>query len=142
MVEILHQYGAERIIVDSACDWGISEPLGVYKTAKLALENGIPKEQVELACYGNALAECRGENGGSLGVHGLLERARQLDAERPSELACQLMQRIRGEHRDNLDQEDATLLLCRATATPVAWQDNVLAPFRLLRAVSDRTRMA
>ena len=56
MVEILRQYGAERIIVDSACDWGISEPLGVYKTAKLALESGIPQEQVELACYGNALA--------------------------------------------------------------------------------------
>ena len=34
MVEIVRQYGAERIIVDSACDWGISEPLGVPKTAK------------------------------------------------------------------------------------------------------------
>lgn len=56
MVEILRQYGAERIIVDSACDWGISEPLGVAKTAKLALERGIPAEQVERACYRNALA--------------------------------------------------------------------------------------
>ncbi|MDF2780571.1 MAG: tatD, partial [Geminicoccaceae bacterium] len=33
MVEIVRLYGAERIIVDSACDWGISEPLGVPKTA-------------------------------------------------------------------------------------------------------------
>jgi predicted metal-dependent TIM-barrel fold hydrolase len=55
MVEILRQYGAERIIVDSACDWGISEPLGVPKTAKLALERGIPEEHVRLACYKNAL---------------------------------------------------------------------------------------
>lgn len=55
MVEILRRYGAERIIVDSACDWGISEPLGVAKTAKLALESGIPKELVHLACYQNAL---------------------------------------------------------------------------------------
>ena len=56
MVEIVRQYGAERIIVDSACDWGISEPLGVPKTAKLALERGIPEEQVRLICYQNALA--------------------------------------------------------------------------------------
>jgi predicted metal-dependent TIM-barrel fold hydrolase len=56
MVEILRQYGAERIIVDSACDWGISDPLGVPKTAKLALQQGIPEDQVRLACYANALA--------------------------------------------------------------------------------------
>ena len=62
MVEILKQYGAERIIVDSACDWGISEPLGVPKTAKLALERGIPEEQVRLACYRNAL-DAYGQSG-------------------------------------------------------------------------------
>jgi predicted metal-dependent TIM-barrel fold hydrolase len=44
MVEILRQYGAERVIVDSACDWGISEPLGVAKTAKLALQSGIAEK--------------------------------------------------------------------------------------------------
>ena len=62
MVEILKQYGAERIIVDSACDWGISEPLGVAKTAKLALERGVPEEQVRLACYQNAL-DAYGQSG-------------------------------------------------------------------------------
>lgn len=56
MVELLKQYGGERIIVDSACDWGISDPLGVAKTAKLALERGIPEEHVRLATYANALA--------------------------------------------------------------------------------------
>ena len=62
MVEILREYGAERIIVDSACDWGISEPLGVAKTAHLALESGIPEEQVRLACYQNAL-DAYGQSG-------------------------------------------------------------------------------
>ena len=56
MVTLLEQYGAERVIVDSACDWGISEPLAVPKTARLALERGVPREAVELACYANALA--------------------------------------------------------------------------------------
>ena len=56
MVEILERYGAERIIVDSACDWGISEPLAVAKTAKLALERGIAEADVRKVCYENALA--------------------------------------------------------------------------------------
>ena len=56
MVEILRQYGARQIIVDSACDWGISEPLGVAKTAKLAMQQGIAEDQVRLACYQNALS--------------------------------------------------------------------------------------
>lgn len=56
MVEILRRYGSERMIVDSACDWGISEPLAVAKTAQLALENGLPEEHVRGACYANALS--------------------------------------------------------------------------------------
>lgn len=56
MVELLGQYGGERIIVDSACDWGISDPLGVAKTASLALDRGIGDDVVNLACYANALA--------------------------------------------------------------------------------------
>ncbi len=62
MVEILRRYGAERIIVDSACDWGISEPLGVPKTARLAIERGIPEAHVRLACYQNAL-DAYGQSG-------------------------------------------------------------------------------
>ena len=62
MVEILRQYGAKQIIVDSACDWGISEPLGVAKTARLALQQGIAEADVRLACYANAL-EAYGQSG-------------------------------------------------------------------------------
>ena len=56
MAEILRQYGPERIIVDSACDWGISDPLAVPKTARLMAERGIPEAHIEQACYKNALA--------------------------------------------------------------------------------------
>ncbi len=56
------KYGAERIIVDSACDWGISEPLGVPKTAKLALERGVPECHVRKICYQNAL-DAYGQSG-------------------------------------------------------------------------------
>ncbi|PID60176.1 MAG: hydrolase TatD [Gammaproteobacteria bacterium] len=56
MVELLAHYGGERIIVDSACDWGISDSLGVAKTARLALERGIDIEVIRLVCYQNALS--------------------------------------------------------------------------------------
>lgn len=55
MVEIVKQYGTERIFVDSAADWGKSDPLGVPKTAQLMLERGLSKEDVQKVCYQNAL---------------------------------------------------------------------------------------
>jgi uncharacterized protein len=56
MTEIVRRYGAEKIIVNSAADWGISDPLAVPKTAQLMLERGIPEAHVTAVCYGNALA--------------------------------------------------------------------------------------
>jgi len=55
MVEIVKQYGSDRIIVNSAADWGISDPLAVPKTAHLMLEMGISEEIINLVCYKNAL---------------------------------------------------------------------------------------
>lgn len=56
MVEIVKEYGPERIIVDSAADWGISDPLAVPKTFDLMQERGVPEDHIEDVVYGNALA--------------------------------------------------------------------------------------
>lgn len=56
MVEVVRQYGAERIIVDSSADWGVSDPLAVPKTARLMLERGIPADRVEQVTWSNAIA--------------------------------------------------------------------------------------
>jgi uncharacterized protein len=56
MVEIVRQYGSDRIIVDSSADWGVSDPLAVPKTARLMLERGIPESDVQAVCYQNAIA--------------------------------------------------------------------------------------
>jgi uncharacterized protein len=56
MTEIVRQYGPERIIVDSACDWGVSDPLAVPKTAALMAERGIPAQTIRRVTYENALA--------------------------------------------------------------------------------------
>ncbi len=55
MVEIVKQYGSERIFIDSAADWGRSDPLGVPKTAKLMLQRDVSEEDVRKVCYQNAL---------------------------------------------------------------------------------------
>lgn len=55
MVEIVKQYGTERIFIDSAADWGRSDPLGVPKTAQLMLRRDMPGEDVIKVCYQNAL---------------------------------------------------------------------------------------
>jgi len=55
MVEIVKQYGPERIFVDSSADWGVSDPLGVPRTAKLMLERGVDPAWVELTTWRNAL---------------------------------------------------------------------------------------
>src|SRR3989337_4192911 len=41
-VKIVKQYGTESIIVNSAADWGITDPLAVPKTAALMKLKGIP----------------------------------------------------------------------------------------------------
>jgi len=56
MVELLIEYGAERIVVDSAADWGISDPLAVPKTAALMRERGLSLEDIERVTYHNPLS--------------------------------------------------------------------------------------
>lgn len=70
MVEIVRQYGSERIFIDSSADWGVSDPLAVPKTARLMLERGIAAKDVEATCYGNALA-AYGQTGQMLESHWL-----------------------------------------------------------------------
>jgi predicted metal-dependent TIM-barrel fold hydrolase len=62
MVEIVREYGSEKIFIDSAADWGVSDPLAVSKTFRLMNERGITKADIEQVCYHNALS-CYGQSG-------------------------------------------------------------------------------
>lgn len=55
MVEVVKQYGSERIMINSAADWGISDPLAVPKTAALMKQHGISDEAIRLVTYQNAI---------------------------------------------------------------------------------------
>jgi predicted metal-dependent TIM-barrel fold hydrolase len=56
MATLVKSYGPERLIVDSACDWGVSDPLAVVRTARLMAEHGIAAEAIHQVVYANALA--------------------------------------------------------------------------------------
>jgi predicted metal-dependent TIM-barrel fold hydrolase len=53
MVQLVKRYGAERIIVNSAADWGVSDPLKVPKTAAAMREAGISDQQIETIVWHN-----------------------------------------------------------------------------------------
>lgn len=55
MVRILKEYGVERMVVNSAADWGISDPLLVPKTVALMREAGFAEDQVRQLVWENPI---------------------------------------------------------------------------------------
>ena len=53
MVRLVQEYGSERILINSAADWGVSDPLKVPKTIKLMLENHITLETIRTIVWDN-----------------------------------------------------------------------------------------
>jgi hypothetical protein len=56
MVELVRRYGPARILVNSAADWGISDPLKVPKTAATMRAAGIPDADVARIFWDNPVA--------------------------------------------------------------------------------------
>ena len=56
MVEILKRWGTERILVNSAADWGRSDPLLTRETADLMLASGFGDDDVDLVLWRNPVA--------------------------------------------------------------------------------------
>ncbi|SEP47181.1 TatD family hydrolase [Amycolatopsis saalfeldensis] len=56
MVEILRRYGLEKMIVNSAADWGRSDPLKTAKTGEAMLEAGFTEADVDRVLWENPVA--------------------------------------------------------------------------------------
>ncbi len=56
MVTLVKQYGAERMLINSAADWGVSDPLKVPKTAQAMRDANIPEQAISKICWENPLA--------------------------------------------------------------------------------------
>jgi hypothetical protein len=52
-IDILENYGAERIWMNSACDWGISVPLAVPRTALEMRKRGWNEARTDAVVFGN-----------------------------------------------------------------------------------------
>jgi hypothetical protein len=56
MVALVKRYGGERILINSAADWGVSDPLKVPKTAQAMKEAGIDGGMIRTIVWENPLA--------------------------------------------------------------------------------------
>jgi predicted metal-dependent TIM-barrel fold hydrolase len=56
MAALVKKYGVDRIIVNSAADWGISDPLKVPKTTDAMRSLGIPEESIHDVVWNNPVA--------------------------------------------------------------------------------------
>jgi hypothetical protein len=56
MGSLVQQYGSERIIVNSAADWGVSDPLKVPKTVAKMFEMGIAEADIKKIVWDNPVA--------------------------------------------------------------------------------------
>lgn len=121
----------------SAADTDGAVSVSEYQRIKTKLDRGDL-----VVCYSNVLTECHDKYGNTLGCHGLLDRVRRLDPSRAADFGSELIDGLLQENRNNAMAEEATVVVCQATNTKVGWRDNLLAPFRLLRPVADRTNLS
>jgi predicted metal-dependent TIM-barrel fold hydrolase len=56
MAALVKTYGHERILVNSAADWGISDPLKVPKTIAVMRDAGIPDASIQKIVWDNPIA--------------------------------------------------------------------------------------
>ena len=55
MVAIVLEYGVERMIVNSAADWGVSDPMMVPRTAVKLEQAGVPRSKIEQLVWKNPI---------------------------------------------------------------------------------------
>jgi predicted metal-dependent TIM-barrel fold hydrolase len=56
MAGLVKKYGSDRIVVNSAADWGISDPLKVPKTIAVMRQQGIDEETIQKIVWTNPVA--------------------------------------------------------------------------------------
>jgi serine phosphatase RsbU (regulator of sigma subunit) len=91
--------------------------------------------------FSDAVTESQDSDGQQLGRQGVLRLVRELKVADPTEMIPALIERIMSLADDNLKQDDTTILLCQATGGGPSLRNNLLAPFRLLGQVADRTEL-
>ena len=56
MAALVNKYGTDRIIINSAADWGVSDPLKVPKTVEAMRQAGISEDDIKKVVWDNPAA--------------------------------------------------------------------------------------
>ncbi len=77
MATLVKQYGTERITINSAADWGVSDPLKVPKTVVAMRQAGIAESDIETVVWHNPVSFFGQSGRLELGQHGERPRVDQ-----------------------------------------------------------------
>lgn len=116
-------------------------PLGVLRETEYSKFQTKLEPGDMMMCVSDAFIEACDSTGSMLGVRGLLDLVQNLSASNPAEIIPQIQARITRQHQENLQQDDASILLFRADGTHSTLTSNLLAPVRLLTGVRDSTEI-
>lgn len=111
---------------------GISESAG-YGQTRLDLRAGDM-----ILAYTDGVTEARVAGGRLLETQGLLNLLQTLDATRPDQLLNSLLTALQDQATAPIG-DDLSLLLACADGSRASWWNTILAPFRLVQPVTDRT---
>lgn len=92
--------------------------------------------------FSDAVTEARDGHGCQLGQSGILDLVRELGHRVPDAMISGIVEHITHLADDNLNQDDATLLLCQATGSGPTLKNDLLALFRLTGPVVDHTKLS
>lgn len=93
MVSIVQEYGVDRLIINSAADWGVSDPLMVPKTVVKLSQAGVQESDIETLVWhnpvnffsqGGRLASAELEQNAEIDRHQLFEGNSMLRGQDPS----------------------------------------------------------
>jgi predicted metal-dependent TIM-barrel fold hydrolase len=56
MVALVQRYGSERLLINSAADWGVSDPLKVPRTVEVMRRSGVPEPDIARIVWENPVA--------------------------------------------------------------------------------------
>ena len=125
---------------DAAVSTGLlNTPLGIsesvaYGQTRLNLSNGDM-----ILAYTDGLTETRVTDGKLMETQGLLNLVQTLDATRPDRLLQSLLTALRDQATEPIGDDLSLLLACADGSRTSCW-NTLMAPFRLLKQATDKTR--
>ena len=116
-------------------------PLGIYDESDYPGRKIITEIGDKFLLYSDAFIESLNESHQILGIEGLVQLLNTRAFDKPEDVIPFLLKSIGALSNDNLQEDDATLILGSITDNKVRLRDNLIAPLRLLGKVNDTTHV-